>query len=435
MSFFSKIHNFEETDYSSGNSNISESWTQNRINSQKGFALLIVTMSISILAVLLQVFILRTSQELKEVQNQRDKLKAKYLSYSALEITRLFLKIQAKYFDSNPMLSGMGFDMGNILPMLMPMFLESGESLRELVDVNIEGLGLKPSQGSGGLETFESEDGKINVNCAVSPAHVDLLTTQLLSIFLSRRYDELFDRANSNTDVFDRQQQVAAIIDFIDLDQSGMAVSGGDEDGYYKSRPHPFVSKNNVLDSNQEIRLIKGVDEIFWTNFGRSLTVYGSCQINLCAVDKDNWQLVAGIIMASAKNQADPVLSDPVKLKILATTVAPQLMAICKDPSTFAQAVGNPGIAGSLMSSALGMNADTMGDIGNDGIADAEVTGVEIDQTKLQKLIVNSPKRFYRIKTFGIVGKTRHLVDVVWDQQSMSMVSGKQGSFVYWREY
>ncbi|MGM0596758.1 MAG: general secretion pathway protein GspK [Myxococcota bacterium] len=435
MSFFSKIHNIEKTDYSSPDFYRTENWSQNRINGQKGFALLIVTMSISILAVLLQVFVLRTSQELKEVQNQRDKLKAKYLSYSALEITRLFLKIQAKYFDSNPMLSGMGFDMGNILPMLMPMFLGGEDSLRELVDVDIEGLGLKPSQGNGGLETFESEDGKINVNCAVSSASVELLTTQLFSLFLSRRYDELFDRSNSNIDVLDRQQQVAAIIDFIDVDQSGMAVSGGDEDSYYKSRPHPYVSKNNVLDSNQEIRLIKGIDEIFWTNFGRSLTVYGSCQINLCAVDKDNWQLVAGIIMASAKNQADPVLSDPVKLKMLATTIAPQLMAICKDPSVFAQAVANPGVGGSLMSSALGMNADTMGDLGDDGVADAEVTGVDIDPTKLQKIIVNSPKRYYRIKTFGVVGKIRHLVDVVWDQQSMSMISGKQGSFVYWREY
>ncbi|MBU1240724.1 hypothetical protein KJ865_13510, partial [Myxococcota bacterium] len=190
----------------------------------------------------------------------------------------------------------------------------------------------------------------------------------------------------------------------------------------------------NLMDSVDELRLIQGIDPIFWANFGRSLTVYGSCQINLCAVSDKDWVLIAGIINAAAKNPNDPVVTDPVKLKLLATTIAPQMMGICKDMNTFAQAVQMPGTAGNLLASSMGVSVDSVGDLGNDGVADSEVQGVELDTSKLSKIVGSGTKRYYRIKVFGVVGKTRHSVDAVWDQLAINQVTEGQGAFVYWRE-
>ncbi|MBN2724135.1 MAG: general secretion pathway protein GspK [Deltaproteobacteria bacterium] len=400
--------------------------------SQRGYALLIVTMAIAIIGVLVQMFILSSQAELRSVRAEGDRIKARYISYSVLEVTKLFLKVQEKFLDNNAMLSQMGLDMGQFLPMILPLFFGDVDMVGAMIGTDVVGLGMKPGQGSGGMISMDAEDGKININCAISDANIQQLNLNLTALFSSRRYDELFGRLLSDSDSLDRVQQVGAFIDFIDLDQGGYA--GGDEDGYYMGLSEPYVSKNNLLDSNEEIRLIRGVDDVFWTNFGSSLTVYGSCNLNLCAVDSNNWQLVAGIIVASAKDPNHKVINDPVLLKMLATTVAPQIPGICKDTSTFIQAVANPGVASNVMAAALGISADEMSDLGNDGVNDAEVQGVELDQSKLSKIVTSASKRFYRLKVYGVSGKSKHMVNAVWDQKLVSTSSGKTGGFVYWRE-
>lgn len=303
-----------------------------------------------------------------------------------------------------------------------------------MMGIDLEGVGLTKEQGTGGLEFYKSEDGKLNVNCAITPSNVDQMTLTLTALFQDRRYDELFQRYTSDQNALDRQQLVGALIDFIDIDQSGAGVNGGDEESYYMGLPEPYQSKNNLLDSVGEMRLIRGIDPIVWANFGRSLTVYGSCKINLCAMEDTDWVLLAGIIAGSAKNPADPVVTDPVKLKILATTIGPQLMGICKDINSFAQAVQNPGTASSLLATSMGVSVDSMSDLGGDGVADAEVQGVELDTSKLQNMVTSGTKRFYRIRAFGLAGTTKHSVEVVWDQLAINQSSATQGAFVYWRE-
>ncbi len=399
---------------------------------QAGFALLMVTMAISILSIVVHIFVFRTKKELRAAVTEAEKTKAQYIAYSTIELTKLFLRVQSKVLDNNAMLKNLGLDMGQMLPMILPIFLGQGSMMNTMIGMDLEGTGLKPEQGTGGLEEYKPEDGKLNVNCAIGASTVDVLKGGLLGLFLDRRYDELFQRSTSDRNILDRQATVNAIVDFIDIDQAG---SAGDEDAYYKSLREPYVSKNNLLDSVEEMWLIQGIDPIFWTNFGRSLTVYGSCKINLCSISDKDWVLIAGLIAASAKNTNDPVVGDPVKLKLLATTVAPQIMGICKDVTTFATAVQNPGTAGNLLATSLGVNVDAVGDLGNDGIADSEVQGVQLDTTKLSQLVTTgTSKRFYRLKVFGLVGKTRHSVEAVWDQLAVNQTTGGQGAFVYWRE-
>ncbi len=403
-------------------------------SSQRGFALLLVTLSISLLSVVVHIFVFRTKNELKAARIEGQKTKARFVAYSALELTKLFLKVQAKVFDGSAMLKNLGLDMGQILPMILPMFLGEGSAITGMLGVDLEGVGLTKEQGSGGLEYYKSEDGKLNLNCAINPSSVQKLTLALVALFQDRRYDELFQRYTSDRDALDREQLVGAIIDFIDIDQAGSGANGGDEEGYYMSLREPYQSKNNLLDSQKEMDLIRGMDPLVQVNFGRSMTVYGSCTINLCAVEETDWVLLAGIIAAAAKNPADPVVTDPVKLKILATTVGPQLMGICKDLNNFVQAVQFPGVASSLMASTMGVSVDAMSDLGGDGVQDSEVQGVELDSNKLRTLVGSGTKRFYRIKAFGLAGAAKHTVEVVWDQLAINQSTGGTGAYVYWRE-
>ncbi len=408
---------------------------QNRASAQRGVALILVTLGLTLIAGLVNIFIYRSQINRRSAQAEMDRMRARTYAFSTLEITRLFLRVQAKFIDNNPMAQNIGIDLSQIVPMMIPLFFD--ESLAStLLGGDAFGLGDLPSKGTGVMELFRPEEGRINVNCAFNMQHTERLSSLLLGLFLDKRYDEFFGRLQRDGQILDRQQQVAAIIDYIDLDQS-MTGGADDEDAYYKTLEEPTVAKNNLLDSVSDIRLIRGVDDIFWANFGSSLTVYGGCQIHLCAMDPTNWQLLAGIILLTAKHPDDPVISDPVKLKLLATTVIPQVPVLCTDLNGFMGAVQEPGTASQVISGMLGTSIESSGDLGGDGIADAQVQGVELDEEKLKTILVTGAKRFYRIRAVGVSEQASFTIETVWDQMAMSSrVSrqGKQGAYIYWRE-
>ncbi|MBU1537114.1 hypothetical protein KKF84_17450, partial [Myxococcota bacterium] len=203
--------------------------------SQGGFALLMVTMAISILTIVVHVFVFRTKKELRAAVTEGEKTKARYIAYSSMELTKLFLRVQSKVLDNNAMLKNLGLDMGQMLPMIMPIFLGQGSMVNSMLGMNMEGTGLRPDQGTGGIDLYKAEDGKLNLNCAIGASTVDTLKGALLGMFNDRRYDDLFGRNTSDRNILDRLGTVSAIIDFIDIDQAGSGSTGGDEDAYYKS--------------------------------------------------------------------------------------------------------------------------------------------------------------------------------------------------------
>jgi type II secretory pathway component PulK len=402
---------------------------------QRGVALLVVVFGLSLIALLINIFIYQSKINRKSAASEGERMRARYYAFSTLEITRLFLRVQAKFIDNNSMIQNMGIDMSQIVPMMIPMFFD--ETLAEkLLGGEARGLGELPEKGSGVLEVYRPEEGRINLNCAFNSTQLERLNNLLLGLFLDRRYDELFGRIQDDGQILDRQQQVGALVDFIDFDQS-MTSGADDEDSYYKGLEEPYLSKNNLLDSVNDIRLIRGVDDIFWANFGSSLSVYGGCQIHLCAMDPNNWQLIAALIILTAASPEDPVITDPVKLKLLATTVAPQVPVLCKDLQSFIGAVAQPGTASTLVSAVVGTDIEDSGDLGQDGIADAQVQGVELDAAKLQTLVVGGSKRYYRIRAVGLSDQAMYSIESVWDQLSVSTQPGKEGSqgaYIYWKE-
>jgi len=403
--------------------------------SQRGVALLVVVFGLSLIAVLINIFVYQSRTHKKAALAEGERMRARYYAYSTLEITRLFLRVQAKFIDNNTMVQSMGIDMSQVVPMMIPMFFD--ETLAaQLLGGEARGLGELPEKGSGVLELYRAEEGRINLNCAFNSTQLERLTNLTLGLFLDRRYDEFFGRVLDDGQTLDRAQQVGALIDFVDFDQSN---TGGaeDEDSYYKGLLEPYLSKNNLLDSVSDLRLIRGVDDLFWANFGNSFSVYGGCQLHLCAMDPDNWQLIAGLIILTAASPEDPVITDPVKLKLLATTIAPQVPVLCKDLQSFIGAVAQPGTSSTLISTVLGTDIEDSGDLGQDGIADAQVQGVELDASKLQTLVVGGSKRYYRIRAVGLSDEAMFAIEAVWDQMAVSTQPGRegaQGAYIYWKE-
>src|SRR5262249_18724248 len=95
---------------------------------------------------------------------------------------------------------------------------------------------------------------------------------------------------------------------------------GTTEDYGYESLRDPYRMKNNYIDTVSELKLVRGVDDRFWTLFGPAFTVYGGCKVNISALS--NSQLIAAILYLAAKNPNDPVILAPKKLFTLAALVA-----------------------------------------------------------------------------------------------------------------
>ena len=56
---------------------------------------------------------------------------------------------------------------------------------------------------------------------------------------------------------------------------------GTTEDYGYESLKDRYYAKNNYIDTVGELKLVRGVDDRFWTLFGNAFTVYGGCKTNL----------------------------------------------------------------------------------------------------------------------------------------------------------
>ena len=61
---------------------------------------------------------------------------------------------------------------------------------------------------------------------------------------------------------------------------------GTTEDYGYESLKDRYQPKNNYLDTLGELKLVRGVDDRFWTLFGNAFTVYGGCKINLVGASR-----------------------------------------------------------------------------------------------------------------------------------------------------
>ena len=292
---------------------------------QRGIALVMVMIAIAITLVITNEFGTATNVDILAASNYRDQMRAHFLARSAANLGELVIRIQQR-LDNIKALRGQ-VQITDYADQLVLPFCGGPEEVQAAIGFSagqVKGLGA--DIGTCGFNgPITTEDDKINVNCANgNDATAAALKSELDALVFFPAYDPVFDDNDAENWHRDRTLQVAAIIDYIDTDTARIGPDGSargtSEDYGYESLKYHYYAKNNYIDSVGELKLVRGVDDRFWTLFGNSFTVYGSCKINVTAVTSP--ELIAAILYLSAKNPADPVILDPRRLFTLASYVA-----------------------------------------------------------------------------------------------------------------
>lgn len=386
---------------------------------QRGVALVTVLIAIAITLVISNDFGTSTNTDMIAAANYRDEMRAHFLARSATNLAELVIQVQMQVDKARNQIGPV--QITDYADMLVIPFCGGGDAARDTLGFSTDGLeGLGAEIGTCGFNgPFETEDNKINLNCANNPAMAPIIKAALEALVYFQAYDPIFEEADAEGWRRDRQTQVDAIIDYIDRDSTrGVATpgaAGGGEDYGYESLKDRYRPKNTYIDTVGEVKLARGVDDRFWSVFGHAFTVYGDCKINLSAVTDP--QLIAAVLMLSvAKDkQNQPTYQDPRKLFMLAGVVAKakqfgesftkadEFVTFVKDPTAALTALASVGgLAGSA--AAQGLTAGL-------GLPPGEKIGLEIDAKLLGQIATFEPRRTYRVEAWGEIERKQKNAD------------------------
>ena len=421
---------------------------------QRGVALIAASVAMAILGAIVVEFSTNTTVDIYAAKNAELDMKAHFLAQSGMNLAELVLNVQ-KRLDSPTIRKQIGdIQLADFVPQLIGAFggsKEERDSWAELVGGtsgdDIKGLGVPEGEFSLDITT---EDKKINLNCAKDSATAIALQTQLFYLFLPEAYNPIFESADGEGWQRDRETQIKSIIDYIDEDpyvfegESGLGARVREDYGYETLRDK-YKPKDRKIDTTDEIKLARGVDDRLWNLFGSSFTVYGDCKINLTSVD--DVKLIAALIASARKENDDPVVNDPVKLWTLAqkVTEAREFGLSFGETQEFIDFVKDPagGLAGFVGErSAAGLPSAPVQSTG------PPVEGVELDKAKLEKIATTGPRVTYRVEATALVQHGGLNVSLekrivgIWDSRNTKQNSrayGNQndpskGRWVYWRE-
>lgn len=429
---------------------------RHRPRARRGVALVTVLIAIAITLVMSNEFGTTTSTDLIAAANYRDQVRAHFLARSAQNLGELVIRIQQR-LDNVKQLRGQ-VQITDYADMLVLPFCGGAEEVQGAIGFSsnrVKGLGA--DIGTCGFNgPLSTEDDKININCAVGDATWAALKSALDALIYFPAYDSVFEDNDADNWRRDRSQQVAAIIDYIDKDAMRLRDRGTAEDYAYESLKDKYYAKNNYLDSLSELKLVRGVDDRFWTLFADAFTVYGGCKINLSA--GSNVQLIAAILYLAAQNPSDPVILEPRRLFLLASTVAKarefgQVFGKADDFITF---VKNPAaqvavVASSGTTSLAGSAANAALQAGIPGLQPGERLGLALDKTKLAQIATFGPRRTYNVEAWGEIERKqknqdgspvypaiRSTIIGVWDTkvvpQNVRKTPMPNGAWVYLKE-
>lgn len=423
---------------------------------QRGIAIMTVMVAIAFTLILSNQFGTSTNIDLIGAANYRDKMRSHFLARSAANLSELVIRLQQR-IDNIKELRG-SVQITDFADQVLLAFCGSSEEVMDAIGMDAStAKGLGAEIGTCGIDgPITTEDDKLNLNCANgNDATANLIKSALDALIYFPAYDPVFEDPDAEGYRRDRALQTAAIMDYIDRDGLRNRERGTTEDYGYESLKDHYKAKNNYIDTLDELKLARGVDDRFWSLFGSSFTVYGSCKVNLSALT--NSQLIAAVLFLSAKADTDPIKQDPRKLFLLASLVAKakqfgvqftsldDFVEFIKDPiaqiGELATQTGT--LAGSAASAAVSA--------GIPGIAPGEKIGMELDKAKLAQLANAGPRRTYRVAAYGEIARKqldregkpvypaiRSNITSVWDTkvvpQNVRKPPVPKGSWVFMRE-
>jgi general secretion pathway protein K len=332
--------------------------------SERGIALIMVVIAIAILTAVATEFAYTSRVDLEMAANMRDEMRASYLAKSGIGLARLLLKFQGQLDNMKlPNMSSL-LDMlsggaktnpaggATAQPQTMSIQLWrmariDCHMLRGLVteDPGLENAPQRSSKFSladdeeapeaGARKSFgafegcflaqiEDEEGKININklnaLGMEARNVSTLLYNLLS---DKRFEFLYEKEDANRVKVTAQDQILAMRDWIDDDESGAALNlstqgdpfskgFSDENGNYSRYSPTYKAKNAYLDTLDELYMVHGVNDRFMAAFRDRLTVYPDINANINVNSDDPIILYMAILAVSDPIRPDPRLKDPI---------------------------------------------------------------------------------------------------------------------------
>jgi len=285
--------------------------------SQEGVALIVAITTVAILAVMLTDMHQTTGTAFAVSTAQRDALQAEYLAKSATNLTRLLVGkepeirrfveplYQAATGRRAPQLPVWDFVDELLSPFCTPE--EERETLTQLgIDFG-DTTGFEDIPGTCTVQVV-TENGKINLNDPIFLDGERARTNVAIQLFSltggyqpESPYDVLFTKDEEPGTITTRLDMVSALIDWwdrdiqrTDFDPGGATTRTGgtgiEDDSVYQLLDDPYRNKNAPFDSIQELRLVRGFNDDFWSTFvepipndpeSRLVTIYASGLVNV----------------------------------------------------------------------------------------------------------------------------------------------------------
>ncbi len=348
---------------------------------EAGIALVMVMGAIAILTVMLAEFQDETSAELAAATAERDGLQAEYMARSAVNLSRLLIASEPTMRKAiAPM-----FQLMKRTPPQLPVWEFSDRLLGAFNDEESSKdfaatVGLDISQGKNlGMKggkyelVIVDEDSKINVNLGAANdiAHIRL-AQEIMSLIGPPQYSTIFEQKDGAGQFHDRVSTCQALIDWADVDEQAFncdlsqlsaAQNAGVEDAWYQLLPKPYRRKNAPYDSLNELHIVRGVSEDFWSTFidpdptnpkKRVVTVWGQGAVN---VNTANAQTLLGVVCAGAPTADICTNADQAALFLTGVTMARGITMgapMFGNTRDFVQALSGQGQLGPLLAS-IGM--------------------------------------------------------------------------------
>ncbi len=259
-----------------------------RKTQREGFALLLSVIALTILAVLVADLHETTGTSFAAAIAERDQLKAEFLAKSGVNLTRMLIAQERPLrMMVQPILSMIA--PGRPTPQL-PVWQYADAILRPFADFNSSkedaesaGFDLELSEGLGKTGgTFSvvacAENGKVNLNdprladAEESKKFVARLLSQLIG---PPKYDPLFSALDDKGRTHTRNDLVANVIDWWDLDEqrtsydpvlNAVQSGGGEDTDYYRGLSDPYNLKGGPYDTLEELRLVRGMNDDIWAS-------------------------------------------------------------------------------------------------------------------------------------------------------------------------
>ncbi len=348
---------------------------------EQGIALVMVMGAIAVLAVMLADFQDDASAEHASATADRDSVQAEYIARSAVNLSRLLIATEPTIRQAVAPL----FMLMKKTPPQLPVWEYSDRLLGAFNDSDgtkdfARTMGADPALGknlgmAGGRFEVKivDEDSKINANLGASNdiAHIRL-AKELMGLMAPPQFNPLFEQKDSTGNFHDRMAICQAVIDWADVDErqfscdtaTATAQGGGIEGSWYAQLQKPYRMKNAPYDSLEELRMVRGVGDDFWSTFiepdatrpdKRVVTVWGQGKVN---VNTANAQTLLGLVCAGAPlaeictdiTQAQTFLMGVTMARGI--TMGAPLFGNAKD---FVSAMKGEGQVGPLLTKLLGM--------------------------------------------------------------------------------